>query len=79
MRQLQAGLSTWVAMLLALATTWVPQVRAARRGQRHSSMTARIRTLAERGVDAGRIAQHAGLPRDAVRGLMRSAAPRRRA
>jgi hypothetical protein len=77
-RWLQAVLRAWLAVTLAFAATWVPRARAARRGQRHASITARVRTLAERGVDAGRIAQHAGLPRDAVRGLMRTAAARRR-
>lgn len=77
-RWLHAALSAWLAVTLAFAASVLPRARAARRGQRHASMTARIRTLAERGVDAGRIAQRSGLPRDAVRGLMRTAAARRR-
>ena len=78
-RFVRAGLSLWLALLLAYAATWVPQVRVARRGQRHAMLAARVRLLAERGVDAGRIARRSGLPRDAVRGLVRSSVARRRA
>ncbi len=78
-RWIRAGLSTWFAALLAYAATWLPRARAARRGRRVVGMASRVRVLAERGIDAGQIAQHAGLPRDAVRGLMRASAVRRRA